>query len=138
MIMGINSGFRLRASIPNPAGGEYAKPTEAEIEQMSDAVCAEARASLKRLQALMIPAYEGKTMVVAGALAGVYISALADFFDQNRAEGQEKSFRIYDEVIDCMAAKADGLKAIGMLTAMGFPPAAAAEMAAGGVKVITI
>lgn len=136
--MAINSGFRLRPVIPNPTGAFYGEVSDSHIDAATDAAIAEARRSLKKILEILIPAYQGKTMTVGGALAGIYVSSLADFFQENRAPEQKPDLKVYDEVVSAVAAKADHLKAIGLLTSLGFPPKAAAEMTVSGVKIFTI
>ena len=107
--------YRLRKNVPNPAGGEYPEPSEALIEQNTDASVALMKSMMARLVPLQLDCSRGNVRATAGAMAALFITCITEFLSDNRAEDQSNSLDVYDATISLMVHHAKELQDIALM-----------------------
>lgn len=112
--------FRLRETIPNPAGGEYAEPTDAQDEARINLTCDILASAVGRILPMIIASHKGSTKHVAQVLATMFAAEMGKFFQANMAEDQKPSLEMYGEILRCFTAQIDSMESTTILKSLGF------------------
>lgn len=113
--MSKSTHYRLRPSVPNPAGGEYPELSEALIEQNTDAAVAIVKAMMAKLVPLQLASARGNTKIAAEIIAALFVTGLTEFLSDNRAEDQNNSLDVYAASASLMVEHAKKLQEISLL-----------------------